>query len=414
MANVDRINRTVVRGLAKGEKATARGVTAQRLKDGDVRYSVQIMVDGERIARVIGRESEGVTPTQCEQFIENARTKAREDRLNLPSGRKLSMSFKEAAPKYLKRLEDEGGKDLVNKRRHIEQQLVPYFGTRRLDGITEFALKQFRKEKLAEGLSEATVNRYMATLRHMLNRAASRQWKWIKPDKVPEFDLAKEARKPIRILSAQQSARLMKAAAEDEDPDIELFCAFALGAAMRHSEILERRFDEVDFFSNRVWINKAKAGEREQPITTTLAMAIQRHRELQPEDRRNSWIFPARDKRAKSPHRLSMDAQFARVVKAAGLDPKQVTPHILRHTAITRLVKAKVDIPTIQKISGHKSYRMVLHYTHVHGQHIDDAIAALDAPIPSCAITNELPVRQESTACISSKVVAFCDVKPAA
>lgn len=40
-------------------------------------------------------------------------------------------------------------------------------------------------------------------------------------------------------------------------------------------------------------------------------------------------------------------------------------------------MQAGVDLPTIQRISGHKTMAMVLRYTHVHGNHIDAAIATL-------------------------------------
>jgi integrase len=69
----------------------------------------------------------------------------------------------------------------------------------------------------------------------------------------------------------------------------------------------------------------------------------------------------------------------------------------MRHTAITALVKAGVDLPTIQRISGHKTLTMVLRYTHVHGDHIDRAIRAIGRTIPEPApnesenaITHEL------------------------
>jgi site-specific recombinase XerD len=45
----------------------------------------------------------------------------------------------------------------------------------------------------------------------------------------------------------------------------------------------------------------------------------------------------------------------------------------MRHTAITRLVKADVDLQMIQKISGNKTLAMVLRYVHLHGEHIDVA-----------------------------------------
>ncbi len=77
-----------------------------------------------------------------------------------------------------------------------------------------------------------------------------------------------------------------------------------------------------------------------------------------------------------------MDRSFRRAVKAAGLDPANITPHVMRHTAITNLVEAGVDLPTIQRISGHKTLEMVMRYTHVHGPHIDQAIRAIGRGIP--------------------------------
>jgi hypothetical protein len=109
-----RLDRPAIRRLGPGEKLTEHGVTAERLSDGDTRYSVNVMVDGRRIHRVLGRESDGVTRTQCEEFIEKARTDAREGRLSLPSGRKLHLTFAAAADLYLKKLEEIGGKDYVN------------------------------------------------------------------------------------------------------------------------------------------------------------------------------------------------------------------------------------------------------------------------------------------------------------
>jgi integrase len=77
-----------------------------------------------------------------------------------------------------------------------------------------------------------------------------------------------------------------------------------------------------------------------------------------------------------------MAKPFRRAVIGAGLDPQLVTPHVMRHTAITNLVQAGVDLPTVQAISGHKTLAMVLRYTHVHGTHVDRAIAAIGRALP--------------------------------
>ena len=89
------------------------------------------------------------------------------------------------------------------------------------------------------------------------------------------------------------------------------------------------------------------------------------------------WIFPGRYSDTKTGHRLNFRDGFRRAVGAAGMDPYTITPHVMRHTAVTRLVRAKSDLPTIMKISGHKTVAMVLRYTHVDGDHIYIAAATL-------------------------------------
>jgi len=63
-----------------------------------------------------------------------------------------------------------------------------------------------------------------------------------------------------------------------------------------------------------------------------------------------------------------------RVVKSAGLNPDEVLRHTFRHTAITHLVQAGVDLPTVQKVRGHKTLAMVARYVHANGEHIDAAM----------------------------------------
>lgn len=375
-----RLTRPAIRSLEKGQRINEHGITAERMGSGDVRYSVNIMADGVRIHRVIGRESEGVTREQAERAIESLRTKSREGRLDLPTGRKVHRLFREVATDYLTRLtdtlgpNDKGFRDLTNKKRHIEQHLIPYFGKTRADKLKDFAIKHYARHRTEQGVKQATINRELSTLSHMLRRAI--QWKWIKAEDRPVISKGKEARKPIEILTPKQQSALMQAATGDQDPTTWLFVAFGLNAAMRHGEILRVRWTNIDFAQRRIHIEEAKAGERWQPITATLAMMLEREREQR--DDKKGYIFSTTRKDAKRAHRSSMAKQFARSVKSAGLSTKKVTPHVMRHTAITALVSAGVDLPTVQRISGHKTLQMVLNYTHISDSHVDSAIDAID------------------------------------
>ena len=267
-----RLTRPNIRALKPGEKITEHGITALREPDGDVRDSVNIMVDRQRIHRVVGLESDRVTRSQCEQFITKARTEAREERLSLPAGR-------------------------------------------------------------------------------------------------------------FTVLSDEQADNPLRGAMQDEDTYCWLFVLIALNTAMRHSVILQSRFDNLDIENLRLFIPKAKAGQREQPITQELADTLKREREGR--DGQDGWIFPAvRPKLSIKGHRTRMDRPFRRSVIRAGLDPATVTPHCLRHTAITNLVQSGADLATIQRISGHKTLEMVMRCTHVHGPHIDRTIKAIGRSLP--------------------------------
>ena len=104
------LDRPSIRRLKPGERITEHGLTAESLRDGDLRFSVNVMVDGKRIHRVVGKASDGVTRTQCEDFIEKVRVEARTDRLSLPKGRKLALTFGAAADNYIERLAAGAGK----------------------------------------------------------------------------------------------------------------------------------------------------------------------------------------------------------------------------------------------------------------------------------------------------------------
>ena len=178
------------------------------------------------------------------------------------------------------------------------------------------------------------------------------EWRWIDhlPARPKKF---KETGGRIIALTNEQCDELIRAAIGSADSDCWLFVAFGLNTAMRHSEILRARFDHVDFDKLRLFIPEAKAGEREQPITPELAAMLRKEREMRQD--RQGWIFPARRKDAAAGHRIRMRRPFQDAVERAGLDPIVITPHVMRHSAITNLVQAGIDLATIQRISGHKT-----------------------------------------------------------
>jgi len=373
MSNKVPLNRPNIRALRKGGRIIDKGIIAEKLedgRDGNVRYKINIMVDGVRHHRVIGTSRDGVTLTQAQEAIETLRTRAREERLDLPKGRKIAMSFGEAANKYIERLRDEGGKTIDRKERTLELYLTPAFGNKPLSKITSSDLAVYRAQRNKAGAKDATINREMAVISHLFNKAVD--WGWVAAK--PKIIRVKEGDGRIVYLTPEQCVRVIEAARNDISPHIHPFCIIALSTSMRMSEILSIKPEHVDFDKRRIFVPSAKAGQREQPITKTLADFLKGHIKTLHEDA--EWLFP--NSASKSGRVMTIRKAHRRVVKAAGLNPDEIVRHTFRHTAITHLVQAGVDLPTVQKVSGHKTLAMVARYAHANGKHIDSAMDHLE------------------------------------
>ena len=107
-------------------------------------------------------------------------------------------------------------------------------------------------------------------------------------------------------------------------------------------------------------------------------------------------MFPSEG--ASAGHLESLKKAFARCAIAAGLrevvkdekgQPRKtkkgepiyratVTPHTMRHTAITRMARTGADIRTVQEFSGHETLEMVMRYTHAQDEAVDQALDLME------------------------------------
>lgn len=389
-----RLTRPAIRRLPVGSKINEHGITFERTRNGEGVFTINVMVDGERIHRVVGRESDGTTRTQAEEFIQKIRRDARDGRLSLPKGRKVALGFSDAADKYLDRLEGGDGRDIKMKRARFKNHLKKFFGSVPLSKISTFDIERYKKQRAEEPVlpggvghrlkgtdakpakpltstKAATINRELAALSHLFNKAI--EWGWI--DRRPALiRRLKEDRGRIVYLTVDQIDRLIEAAKQDDNPQVLAFIVIGLETAMRRSEILSIRREHVDLDRLTIFVPQAKAGAREQPITRRLVEFLRAYLGTLPAE--EQWLFPSAG--SATGHTTDIRKGFRRAVAAAELDPDQIVRHTLRHTAITHLVQAGVDLPTVKRISGHKTLIMVERYAHANGAHIRTALDKLE------------------------------------
>lgn len=286
--------------------------------------------------------------------------------------------FTKAGEQYIKNLIAENGNTIPAKKRMLENHLSPFFGDTPLLQIKRADVERFKTLMLDKGLAPETVNKYVALLSHLFNKAI--EWEWIdrKPARCVKYRVQN-----IRTtyLQPEEIKTMLEKASEDSCPVVEPFIRIALGTAMRRSEILSIKIEHIDLVNQEIFIPKAKCGARVQPMTPSLATYLKEHIATKTEPGQ-IFLFPSPD--AKSGHREEIEKPFRRVVEAAGLDRYKVVRHTLRHTAITHLVQAGVDLPTVQRFSGHKSIQMVFRYSHQSKDHLNWALNQLSGRIDGC------------------------------
>lgn len=236
--------------------------------------------------------------------------------------------------------------------------LKAFFSGKSLAEVTTQRIEQYQAARRAEEVSDKTINRELACLKTMLEKAVA--WGLIEENPAKRVKKFREREYQWRILTPEEETRLV-AVASDE---LRRAVIIALNTGMRKDEILGLRWENVhDSREPYIHIVESKSGQaRKVPINSRVQGVLA----LTPRDgeyvfsngaggriRDNKTAFHAACRRAKK------DPEDEKDPGIVGL-----RFHDLRHTAATRMVEAGVDLVTVSKILGHSSIMMTMKYAH--------------------------------------------------
>jgi integrase len=245
------------------------------------------------------------------------------------------------------------------------------FGHYPLRRFNSMMLEQYQTEKMQRN-RPATVNRHLATIKHMFTKAV--EWNMVEEDvlkRIRKVKLLQENNRRLRYLTQEECQALINGCDAHARPIV----IMALNTGMRKGEILNLKWENIDLKNGFILLNQeqTKNGERKEiPINSTLREALLKiTRRL---DIPYVFFNPKTDK----PYD-NIVKSFYTAMKRAGIRDFRV--HDLRHTFASHLVMAGVDLTTVRELLGHKTLTMTLRYSHLAPSHKVRAVDILDSKL---------------------------------
>lgn len=222
-------------------------------------------------------------------------------------------------------------------------------------------IAKYRDERLQE-VSAGTVIRELAYFSSIINHAR-REWNINIANPVLLVKKPPSPQGRNRVLSYQEEMQLLNACEPKANRNIYTrpFVILALETAMRRSELLNLRWENINYSKRTAFLQLTKNGDsRTVPLSTRAIETLQ--------------MLPISiDGRVLPINFAALEANFKRAKDRANIQDLRI--HDLRHTAVTRLAEKLPSLIELSAVSGHKSLAMLKRYYHPRAEDIAKKLA---------------------------------------
>jgi len=238
-----------------------------------------------------------------------------------------------------------------------------------LDSVRSFRLYLSRQPGVDGEMKIVTQGYYVIALRSFLKWLIKNDYKVMQPEKI---EVPKNKDHSLKFLNGEQIERLMnqpllstKVGLRDR-AILELF--FSTG--LRVSELVRLNRDQVNLKTREFGVIGKGGKARVVFVSKRAAVFMERYLKIRSDKHRPLFIryggkhdlISEEEKMRLSPR--SIERMVKHYVRLAKL-PVDATPHTLRHSMATDLLRAGADLRSVQELLGHKNIATTQIYTHV-------------------------------------------------
>jgi len=191
-------------------------------------------------------------------------------------------------------------------------------------------------------------------------------------DPTRSIDAPKLGRVLPKYLSEKEVGRLLDTVARypgDEGLRLRVMLELLYAAGLRVTELITLSVSAIQFDRALVLIKGKGGKERMVPLGEPALKAVQEwlpvRKKMLGEKRVSPFLFPSPSGKNAPLTRQRFFQLLKELALAAKLDPKRLSPHVVRHAFATHLLEHGADLRSVQSMLGHADIATTQIYTHV-------------------------------------------------
>ena len=275
--------------------------------------------------------------------------------------------------------------DLVLLKRFLEEN------HQNLLNCTPEHINQYLKKIFIDKVSASSQSRKISTFKHFFKFLLSENL--IKNNPCNNLELPHKKIKIVQHLSEKEILKLLQHLEKDKSEfgiRLNTILEILYASGLRVSELINLEISAIGKFIDKngkqqyknYLIAKGKGKkERMIPLNKSALSILKKYLQLRQQMGcgKSRWLFPGHIRNKKDTisyqkARIKVDAPITRhrvyqMLKdlsfEVGIDPKRISPHIIRHSFATHLLNNGMDLRSLQELLGHSDISTTQIYTHI-------------------------------------------------
>ncbi len=260
--------------------------------------------------------------------------------------------------------------EIANKEGALRVHLIPFFGKKAIDKISNLDIENYKAKEISTGLSNKTINNFLIILNKCLGTAEE----WGVLNRKPKVRPLRVQPQKFDFLTEEEAAALL----QNSEGWLKEMILIGLKTGMRFGEIIALDWEDLDFSTRNINVRHGIArgikGSTKSNKIRTIPMAGEIAELMMKRYKSKGLVFPPNHDNYLT-HNLC-HKELKRACKRAGL--RAIGWHTLRHSFASHLVQHGVSMKAVQELLGHSNVMTTMRYSHLTASSLIEAIRTLE------------------------------------